>query len=195
MQKRQTADKTYIYVAETVISVGVETDDMKKSVPMIASGSTHTVVLKPNGTVWTWGQDTYGQLGDNDSETKAYAVEVVKEGNIILDNVKEVAAGTAHSLALTKDGKIYAWGSNSYGQLGITDATSGKPTGASKSAVAVELIYANDGSELPKFVSIAAGDYFSVALAEDGSVWSWGRNVNGQLGHGASEPVIHISTG
>ncbi len=75
---------------------------MKKSVPMIASGSTHTVVLKPNGTVWTWGQDTYGQLGDNDSETKAYAVEVVKEGNIILDNVKEVAAGTAHSLALTK---------------------------------------------------------------------------------------------
>lgn len=52
----------------------------------------------------------------------------------------------------------------------ITDATSGKPTGASKSAVAVELIYANDGSELPKFVSIAAGDYFSVALAEDGSV-------------------------
>lgn len=177
-------DKTYIYVAETVISVGVETDDMKKSVPMIASGSTHTVVLKPNGTVWTWGQDTYGQLGDNDSETKAYAVEVVKEGNIILDNVKEVAAGTAHSLALTKDGKIYAWGSNSYGQLGITDATSGKPTGASKSAVAVELIYANDGSELPKFVSIAAGDYFSVALAEDGSVWSWGRNVNGQLGHG-----------
>ncbi len=96
-------------------------------------------------------------------------------------------------LHLQKDGKIYAWGSNSYGQLGITDATSGKPTGASKSAVAVELIYANDGSELPKFVSIAAGDYFSVALAEDGRVYGHGAEMStDNLDTVISEPVIHI---
>ncbi|MCI5604818.1 MAG: hypothetical protein MR413_04125, partial [Clostridia bacterium] len=173
--EKKDGENTYVYVAETVISVGVETADEKKSVPMTSSGVTHTVVLKPNGTVWAWGQDSYGQLGDNDSANKAYAVQVVTADGPLAE-IAEVAAGGTHSLALSKTGIVYAWGNNASGQLGIDSSSS-------KSAVA-RPIAVPSGRTLPKFVAIAAGENHSVALAEDGSVWAWGANGDGQLGYG-----------
>src|SRR5437868_3500024 len=77
--------------------------------------------LTPNGTVYAWGHNGYGQLGDGDMETQTSTPVPVA-----LSGVVAVAGGNLHSLALKNDGTVWAWGWNSYGQLG--DGTTGDPS-------------------------------------------------------------------
>jgi alpha-tubulin suppressor-like RCC1 family protein len=90
-----------------------------------------------------------------------------------LAGVVDVAAGYAHSLALKKDGTVYVWGANDFGQLGIGN------TVGSNVPVAV--------NGLTGVVAIAAGWYHSLALKKDGTVWAWGWNIAGTLGDGTPE--------
>ena len=76
----------------------------------------HTVALKNDGTVWAWGRNNYGQLGDGtttDSDTPVQA-----GGSSPLSGIIAIAAGESHTLALKNDGTVWAWGRNYYGQLG-----------------------------------------------------------------------------
>jgi len=85
----------------------------------VAAGNTHTVVIKTSdGTVWCWGANSYGQLGDSSTTQRKTPVQAGS-----LSGITAVAAGANHTLALKSDGKVYAWGYNLYGQLG--DGTSG----------------------------------------------------------------------
>ncbi len=130
-----------------------------------ASGQ-HSVVVTPDGAVWAWGGNGYGQLGDGTTTAKKVPTQVPG-----LTGIVAVAAGGSHTLALGADGFVWAWGSNNDGQLG--DGTTTQRTGP----VSVPLA---------SIVAVAAGDGHSVALAEDGTVWVWGRNSNGQLGDGTT---------
>jgi alpha-tubulin suppressor-like RCC1 family protein len=85
----------------------------------IAIGEAHCLALKSDGTVWTWGWNEMGQLG-NGKNTQNQDIPVQVNN---LHDVKEIAAGYAHSLAVTTDGEVWAWGWNKYGQLG--DGTNG----------------------------------------------------------------------
>jgi len=129
----------------------------------LSGGYGHAVVLKSEGTVWCWGENDHGQLGDAGVADRVYPLEVPG-----LEGVAAVAAGNSHSLALKDDGTVWAWGYNGYGQLG--DGT----TVDRRSPVRV--------AGLTAVSSIAAGEMFSVALKNDGTVWTWGRNEHWQLG-------------
>lgn len=126
------------------------------------------------GTVWTSGQNTYGQLGSGGLDDRQ-GLGVV-EG---LQGVIKVSAGIEHVVALLDDGTVWAWGRNQRGQLG--DGSQDNRTGP----VRVK--------GLTDVVDIATGWYHSLALKSDGSVWAWGRNYYGQLGDGSKidreEPV------
>ena len=87
-----------------------------------------------------------------------------------LSNVVAISAGGTHSLALRSDGTVWAWGKNSYGELGYTGCTSPCPTPTQVSG-------------LPGVVAIAVGRNHSLGLASDGTVWTWGLNSVGQLGN------------
>lgn len=145
-----------------------------KNVVAIAAGGAHSLAVTAEGTVWSWGANGSGQLGDGSTADSAAPVQV--RG---LSNVTAVAAGDRHSLALTADGAMWAWGENSNSQLG--DGT----TVNRNTPVPVAL--------MGKVTAIAAGKLHSMALAEDGTVWSWGDNTRGQLGDGtvagAAAPV------
>ena len=85
----------------------------------VAGGSSHSLALKNDGTVWAWGNNTNGQLGDNSETQRLVPVKVAGQGGSgDLTNVKAIAAGSSHSLALKNDGTVWAWGNNMYGQLG-----------------------------------------------------------------------------
>jgi len=131
------------------------------------AGSRHTVVVTPNGTVWAWGGNSNGQLGDGTTTDRLVPTAVPS-----FTNVTAVAAGSLHTLALKSDGSVWAWGFNGSGQLG--DGT----TSSRSSPVVV--------STISSAIAIAAGDSFSVALTSDGHVWTWGANGNGQLGDGTT---------
>lgn len=133
--------------------------------PKAACGAAHCVALHSDGTVWAWGKNKEGQLGDG-SQTKQ-PVPVRIEG---LRDVADVAAGYDHSLAVKTDGTVWAWGKNEMGQLG--DGS----TANRSSPVQV--------SGLSGIAAVAAGGAHSLALGEDFRVWAWGNNFDGQAGTG-----------
>jgi alpha-tubulin suppressor-like RCC1 family protein len=129
----------------------------------IAVGGRHTLALKADGTVWAWGSNAQGQLGDGSNVDSA--VPVLVGG---LTGVVAIRAGAAHSLALKADGALWAWGDNGSGQLGDGTAVALQTT-----PVQVPLTNVAD---------MAAGTTHSLALTADGQVWAWGENGDGQLG-------------
>jgi alpha-tubulin suppressor-like RCC1 family protein len=80
----------------------------------VSCGWTHTVAIKTDGTLWTWGQDNYGQLGDNSTVDKSSPIQTVAGGTIW----KQVSGGDVMSGAIKTDGTLWVWGSDSYGRLG-----------------------------------------------------------------------------
>lgn len=145
----------------------------------LAGGAYHSVVVKPDGTVWTFGLNNYSQLGDNTTTTRRTPIQVSG-----LANIAAVAAGSYHTLALANDGTVWAWGDNSVGQLG-DGSTTIRRTPVSLALTSV--------------VAIAAGEYHSIALDSSGNVYTWGRNLNGQLGNGtttqSNTPMLVFSGG
>ena len=137
-----------------------------RQVSSIAAGDSHSLALRTNGTLWAWGKNRSGQLGIGLFSSVGRTVPT--QVGITNDWIA-VAAGMDHTLALKTDGSIWAWGANSYGQLGIGtfDATNA-PTPINS---------VND------WVAIAAGWNHSIAVKSDGSLWAWGYNGQGQLGN------------
>ena len=137
----------------------------------IAAGKQHSVALQSNGTVWTWGDNTLGQLGNNTLMNTKRPVQVVDVSGIdALTNIVAISAGGNHTLALTSDGSVWAWGSNAEGQLGIDSDVSyqKKP---------VQIL------SLSEITQISAGNDHSLARKSNGTVWAWGKNTDGQLGY------------
>ncbi|MGW2612951.1 RCC1 domain-containing protein [Streptomyces mirabilis] len=140
-----------------------------------------TVALLKNGTVKSWGNSQYGQLG-NGTTTTATAAQSVPGSVAGLTGVRAVDAGCYHGVAL-RNGRVWTWGRNDNGQLGNGQPfpTTGNPP--------AELTAANVPAEvqsLDHVKAIAAGCTFTMALREDGTVWTWGYNAAGQLGNGTN---------
>jgi parallel beta-helix repeat protein len=136
-------------------------------VTAIAGGGSHTIALKNDGTVWAWGNNDYGILGDGTNTDSNVPVQVSN-----LTDVIEIAAGGLHTIALKKDGTVWAWGNNSFNQLG-----SGK---IPYSNVPIQV------NNLTDVTTIAVGYGHSIALKKDGTVWALGNNLSGQLGDGTN---------
>lgn len=135
----------------------------------VAAGSLHTVAVKNDGTVWAWGYNDDGQLGDGSDDDRETPVQVKGPGGQgPLEGMVAVAAGSSHTLALRKDGTVWAWGKNNKGQLG-------DDTGDDRETPVLV-------KGLKGIVAIAAGADHSLALKGDGTLWSWGKNESGQIG-------------
>ncbi|MCB8818682.1 RCC1 domain-containing protein, partial [Desulfosporosinus shakirovi] len=139
--------------------------------PSIAGGSSHTIALKSDGTVWSWGDNTYGQLGDGTGITRYTPVEVQ---GLSSKTITAIAAGDNSSYFLASDGTVWSVGYNNYGQLGDGTTTSRN--------LPVEV----QGLSGKTITAIAAGINSAYFLAIDGTVWSVGLNTNGQLGDGTT---------
>ena len=151
--------------------------------PMIASGENFTVALKSDGSVWAWGDNTYGQLGNGNFESTQGPIPVLAvDGKKNLSGVFKIAAGKYHALAMTSDGAVLAWGLNDKGQLGNNSTTNQnvpvKVFGGEYSSVNGFITLAND---------IAAGGKHSLVALATGAVYAWGSNNHGQLGNTRDE--------
>ncbi len=152
----------------------------------ISAGHSHSLALKSDGTVWAWGLNTSGQLGNGTTENSHTPVQVMRRAKpdpLPLQNVVAISAGTSHNLALLKDGTVMAWGWNGRGQLG--DGTAENRTRA------VPVKGFEGEGVLSDIVKVTAGDNHSLALNKDGNVWAWGCNASEQLGNNCDEPRQH----
>ncbi len=147
------------------VQVGTDNDWVQ-----VAAGTSFSLGLKANGTVWAWGLNNFGQLGNGTNLGSISAANPtpvqVGTGTYVF-----IAAGAFHSLALAADGSLWTWGGNQYGQLGNG---SNSPTATTTSSIPTQI----NGS----YAHLAAGIYHSIALRADGSLYSWGGNDQGQLG-------------
>ena len=159
----------------------------------IACGQYHTLVsVEPDG-IFAFGKNDYGQLGVSSSEPRWTPVSVTGFTKSLVESnnnshvrknvdsyengaqVVRVACGYYHSLVLRKDGSIFAFGRNDYGQLGL---------GNNESASKPMLIDSLDGVHM---INVTSGCYHSIALTDAGRVYVWGRNNHGQLGIGTTD--------
>jgi alpha-tubulin suppressor-like RCC1 family protein len=139
----------------------------------VAGGRNHAMALADDGTVYTWGSNRYGQLGDGTFHARHTADRVVG-----LTDAVGVFAGRDHSLAVAGDGGVWGWGHNKYGQL-----ADGTLKNRATPRRATRLVHGSVVA-LTNIVDVDAGAYHSLARTGGGRLWSWGSNVDGQLGNG-----------
>jgi len=144
----------------------------------VNSGVFVSYAIKTDGTLWSWGLDDYGKLGDNNvaNSNKTYPVQVVSNTSPFspLTNIISVSAGDDHAIALRSDGTVWAWGLNASGQLGNNTTTD--------SYRAVQVKNSTNTGFLTGIKQIAAIDAGALALDSNDRLWAWGDNWAGQLG-------------
>lgn len=181
----------------------------------VSAGIEHTLALRSNGTIWAWGLNTYGRLGDNTVTARSSPVSVVTNFRDWIS----VSGGLVHSLGLRANGTLYAWGRNLSGELGDGTTTSRRTpvvvVGGFTDWVSISASYHNLGvrangtlyawgyntqgqlgdnstskrsSPVPviggftDWISASAGRYHSLGLRANGTLWAWGLGSNGRLG-------------
>ena len=132
----------------------------------VSAGWSHTLALRGDGTVWAWGYNQFGEVGDGSFTSRSAPIQVSG-----LSNVKSVHAGGQHSIAVKRDGTVWAWGRNFEGQLG---------DGTTTIRVVPRQI-----PGLTDVVSVSAGGTYTALVRSDGTVWTFGENAGGQLGRGS----------
>jgi alpha-tubulin suppressor-like RCC1 family protein len=179
-----------------------------EEVTAVAVGSLHTVVLTRDGNLYTWGTGSSGQLGDGvfHQSTQNRPRKVLTEGTPIAETtIIQIAAGKAHTMALSADGRLFAWGQNSSGQLG---------DGSSIDRNLPTAVVMNGALAGKTVVAIATRNDTSFALTADGLVFSWGSGLSGLYGAGeassswrfepqmikmdgamAGKTIVHIAAG
>lgn len=131
----------------------------------LAIGSSVVVGLKEDGTLWSWGSGTNGALGNG----KTNVLQLTPSPIPGMTDFLEVSGRMSHFLALRKDGTVWSWGNNRYGQLGYA-------TNGDSSATPTQI------KELQNIISVAAGVAHSLALDKDGNIYGFGKNESSKLG-------------
>jgi alpha-tubulin suppressor-like RCC1 family protein len=133
----------------------------------ISAGYGHSLAIKTDGSLWAWGLNEDGQLGDGTGGPDMEQITPVK----IMDNISAVSAGALHTMAVKKDGTLWGWGNNQHGQIG---------DGTTENRLSPVKIMDN-------VIAVAGGGNYTLAIKSDHSLWAWGWNKNGQLGDGTTE--------
>jgi uncharacterized repeat protein (TIGR02543 family) len=156
------------------------------AVVSVWGGAQEAITLKSDGSVWTWGANFNGELGDGETDdpgnnevfvstyNSAVPLDVLgADGVGNLSQITEIMGGEMHNIALKSDGTVWAWGLNRYNQLGDGTTTN--------------RFYPVQVSGLTNIISLGSRAYHSLAIKSDGTVWAWGTNRCGELGDGVAD--------
>jgi len=143
----------------------------------ISAGLDHTIAIRPDGTLWAWGFNGSGQLGDGTTNESSIPVQIGSDSDWM-----SISAGTNSSFAIKTNGTLWAWGDNFWGQLG--DGSFGNNRFSP-----VKIGFDTN------WESISVGRDFTLAIKNDGSLWAWGDNLWGQLGSQVSSSLTPTRVG
>ena len=135
----------------------------------VAGGYMHITAIKTDGTLWTWGNNSNGALGDGTTTSRSSPGTTASGGT----NWKQIAGGNAYTSAIKTDGTLWMWGGNSSGQLGDGTTTNRSSPGTT----------AGSGTN---WKQVSCGNSYTAAIKTDGTLWTWGINTQGQLGDGTT---------
>lgn len=154
------------------LQIGTDSDwaDISAGALYMVNTSTfsHSVAVKRDGTLWSWGYNAEGQLGDGNTTSLDQPAQVGSE-----TDWDKIYAGGAHNIAMKTDGALWAWGRNTEGQLGDGSTTD-------------SLIPVQVAGGATNWDMVSVGSHHTVAIKTNGALWAWGDNTNGQLGDGSN---------
>ena len=206
-----------------------------EGVTAVATGVAHALALKADGSVWAWGRNWYGQLGNGLPKREIGGYDDNEQPAEVtgLGKIKQISAGYFHSLALAEDGTVWRWGGYGNSQflfpiayavnMPVQISVPGKITAISAGGMH-DVLLREDGTvwacgynthrqlgnkhvynevldiplkvgDLSDVKAVSAGGSFTLALKNDGTVWAWGRNENGELGNGSAVAKTEITLG
>jgi len=131
----------------------------------VVCGDKFTAAIKTDGTLWTWGGNAVGQLGVNTTTNRSTPVTTFAGGT----NWKQVSCGSQEIAAIKTDGTLWTWGSNNFGQLGTNNTIN----------MSIPVTTFAGGTN---WKQVSFGENLIAAIKTDGTLWTWGRNLEGQLG-------------
>ncbi len=150
----------------------------------IGSGRLFACAVRTGGTVWCWGSNGYGEIGDNTYTDRNVAVQVQTTGGTPLTDIVQVTAGYAFTCARATSGALWCWGNDDNGQLGDNSS------GTRPQAVAVTV----NGTPFTTAKTLTSGHYHSCAIDTTNHAWCWGWNPDGEIGDGSTntayQPVM-----
>jgi len=149
-------------VADQAVPVQVMTD-----VAAIAAGGVYSAAIKTDGTLWTWGDNEYAQLGTGDTRPRSMPVQV-------MEDVAQVSLGAYHTFVIKTDGTLWGWGWDRFNQLGTGQPLAGEVQRYTKEPAQV----------MTDAALVDAGTWSTLAVKTDGTLWTWGSDMSGQLGTG-----------
>ena len=147
----------------------VQTIALGKNWKQVACGGSNTAAIKTDGTLWCWGYNTFGSLGDNTNTNRSSPIQTITYGT----NWKSVSCGVYHTAAIKTDGTLWTWGYNFYGELGDNTTTQ-------RTSPVQTITFDTNWKQ------VSCGNGVTAAIKTDGTLWSWGNNDNGQLGNQSS---------
>jgi alpha-tubulin suppressor-like RCC1 family protein len=160
----QIGDNTTVSKSSPVSVVGGFTDWTQ-----LSAGDSHSLGLRANGIAYAWGFNGSGQLGDDSITARSSPVSVVGG----FTDWSQLNGGREHSVGLRANGSAWAWGLNTFGQLGDASLTS------RRSPVSVVGGFSD-------WTQLSAGGYHSLGIRANGTAWAWGINNSGRLGDGTA---------
>jgi alpha-tubulin suppressor-like RCC1 family protein len=162
---------------------GIGDVDYLHSISAIMGGEAHNVALKSDGTVWAWGLNFVGQLGNGTTNDSSLPVQVGLGSTPPLTSVTKLGGRTYFSLAVKSDGTIWGWGMNWNGQVGngTTNAS-----GTQQVLNPLQVTNSQPGGVVNNPVQVSCGYTYGVALLTNGTVWTWGTGPFGELGNGTT---------
>ena len=143
----------------------------------VAAGSHHTTAIRSDGSLWAWGFNSLGEVGDG---TTTHRMSPVR----IMDDVVAVSAGQEHTAAIRADGSLWTWGSSRFGNLGNGEAALTMAAAANPTPIRI----------MEDVAAVSVGNGNTMAIRGDGSLWAWGINWQGQLGIGVYESSTPYGT-
>lgn len=158
------------------VTYNIQTVPVKvlENVISVNCGAYFTAAIKADGTLWMWGDNKMGQLGDGTTRNRSVPVKV-------LDQVIAVSCGYSHTAAIRADGSLWMWGHNLYDQLGTGGVVNSSAPGVAGKLLPVQTVPVKI---MDHVVSVSCGNFYTAAIRDDASLWSWGHNVANQLGLG-----------
>ena len=173
----QLGDNTIIYRSSPVQTIAGGTDWKQ-----VSGGGGHTAAIKTDGTLWVWGENTFGQIGDNTMTNRSSPIQTIAGGI----NWIQVSCGSNHTAAVKTDGTLWVWGLNNFAQLGDNSSN-----------FKLSPVQTDAGGNNWKQVS--CGFIHTAAIKTDGTLWVWGDNSYGELGDetniSMSSPVQTVTYG
>ncbi|MDR2542900.1 MAG: hypothetical protein LBC80_05570 [Treponema sp.] len=162
-----TVKATSVYDSNFADTATITIATLPERMKTVSPGANHTAAIGNDGSLWAWGNNMFGQVGDGTENTRRFGITPIGTQT----DWEFLSAGDEYTLAVKKDGSLWAWGNNANGRTGL-----GTDTGTT-------IVPTRVGTDAD-WVLISAGRSHALAIKENGTLWAWGNNANGRTGLG-----------